>query len=220
MREKLKTCFSTIDWSERNKDVPRSGPGSTLAHTETLRAALPKLFKKYKVKKFVDAPCGDWHWMQHVNLKGVSYLGLEIVEDLVEINSRDFGTRKIKFQLADITSDKLPKADMVMCRDCLFHLKFWLRWAFFENFLASKSKYLLTTVHDNPVNRNVPANGKFRWFNPRVEPFNLPDPLELISDIPPNQDTSDAENFRNRRFMGLWHRDQIAGALEQYQLAS
>ncbi|WP_339106630.1 class I SAM-dependent methyltransferase [Roseovarius rhodophyticola] len=214
MRQKLQDSFSTIDWSEHKKGVPRSGPGSTLAHTESLRAALPMLFRKYQVKSFVDAPCGDWHWMQKVDLKGVSYLGLEIVEDLVETNTKQFGGRSVKFELADITNDPLPKADMIMCRDCLFHLKFWLRWEFFENFLASHSSYLLTTVHDNPFNRNVPENGKFRWFNPRIEPFNFPQPLELISDVPIGQDEGGDEDFRQRRYMGLWHRDQISEALK------
>ncbi|MEM7076145.1 MAG: class I SAM-dependent methyltransferase [Pseudomonadota bacterium] len=213
MRQKLQTAFSGIDWSERKKGIPRSGPGSTLAHTETLRQALPDLFRAYNVTSFVDAPCGDWHWMQHVDLTGVSYLGLDIVEDIVTANANSFATDTVRFGLADITNDPLPAADMIMCRDCLFHLRFWLRWAFFENFLASGTPYLLTTVHDNPVNRNVPENGKFRWFNPRIAPFNLSEPIHLIPDTPAAQQAAASDDFRTRRYMGLWHRDQIAAGL-------
>mgnify|MGYP005855959841 CR=1 FL=1 len=219
MRNTLQSAFAGIDWSQPNQGVPRSGPGSTLAHTVNIRADLPRLFADYNVTSFVDAPCGDWHWMQHVDLSGISYLGLDIVPDLVETNSRDYGSDGVAFALADVTSDPLPRADMLMCRDCLFHLKFWLRWAFFENFLASHTPWLLTTVHDNPVNSNVPENGNFRWFNPRSAPFNLPDPVELIDDSLPEHDAAPEDDFRKRRFMGLWHRDQIAMALEHRETA-
>ena len=213
MREKLKTSFSAIDWSERRKGIPRSGPGSTLEHTESLRGALPGIFKKYEVRSFVDAPCGDWHWMKHLDLSSITYSGLDIVPELVEKNAERFGRENVAFKVADITSDPLPYADMLMCRDCLFHLKFWLRWAFLENFVTSGTPYLLTTVHDNPVNRNVPQNGKFRWFNPRVAPFFLPHPLELVWDAPRGLQTLGDIDFRSKRYMGIWHRDQISIAL-------
>ena len=215
MRDSLKDVFSKIDWSVESKGIPRSGPGSTLEHSQQLRDALPALFEKYKVKKFIDAPCGDWHWMQEVNLVKIKYVGLEIVPELVKLNTEKFGSYRVNFKLADVTSDPLPKGDMIMCRDCLFHLKFWLRWAFLENFVASGTPYLLTTLHDNPHNRIVPENGKFRWFNPRLAPFNFPEPLELISDIPLDQEeaAADEDNFRARRYLGLWSRDQVIEAI-------
>src|SRR5271163_1998520 len=41
----------------------RSGPGSTLASTTSLRRDLAMLLVKMDVKTFFDAPCGDFNWM-------------------------------------------------------------------------------------------------------------------------------------------------------------
>lgn len=215
MRERLQDTFSTLDWSQPKKRISRSGPGSTLAHTQSIREALPKLFAKYGVKTFLDAPCGDWNWMQYVDLKGVDYVGIDIVEDIVKTNTELFSGNNIRFQVADVTSDVLPKSDLLMCRDCLFHLKHWLKWEFFKNFHKSGIQYLLTSVHNNPVNRKLPSNGKFRWFNPRIEPFNLCDPIELILDSPFESERQTEDDFRSIRYMGLWNRDQVANALKQ-----
>ena len=82
MRKALQEVFENADWSDQNGS-PRSGSGSTLEYTARLRAALPGLMKRYKVKTFLDAPCGDWFWMSAVELKGVSYIGGDISESLI-----------------------------------------------------------------------------------------------------------------------------------------
>lgn len=213
MHKSLQAAFVDRSWAVPTRNIPRSGPGSTLEHTAGVRRALPKLFERYNVKTFVDAPCGDWHWMQHVPLDGVTYIGLDIVPDLVATNTRNFGAPNIRFDVADVTSDPLPKADMLMCRDCLFHLKFWLRWAFFETFAASGTPYLLTTMHSVSTNRNIPRNGGFRRFNPKLAPFNLGDPIEMFDDTPRVLDEGHDSTSPAERYMGLWHRDQVVAAL-------
>src|SRR5215212_9991686 len=49
-----------------------SGAGSNLRQTETLRRELPGLLSKLSIRSLLDAPCGDFHWMQHVDLRGIS----------------------------------------------------------------------------------------------------------------------------------------------------
>jgi hypothetical protein len=44
----------------------RSGRGSTFNYTKPLRRSLAKCLKNLNVKVFLDAPCGDFNWMQHV----------------------------------------------------------------------------------------------------------------------------------------------------------
>src|SRR5689334_2969418 len=43
-----------------------SGRGSTLARTEVVRRKLPILLASVGAKSLLDAPCGDFNWMQHV----------------------------------------------------------------------------------------------------------------------------------------------------------
>lgn len=216
MRAKLKADFESKDWS--SNDVPRSGPGSTLVQTAKLRQALPGIFHRYKVRTFLDAPCGDWHWMRHVDLTGVHYIGGDISGEIVARNQSQFAAPDRTFGVLDITSDPLPKADMIMVRDCLMHLKHWLRWAFLENFVASGIPYLMTTVHHVQTNLAVVNNGGFKRFNPMASPFLLPQPLEWIHETADSLDpallTCEATD-KAQRSMAIWSLAQVRDRLRE-----
>jgi SAM-dependent methyltransferase len=219
MRDNLRAVFETKTWAGKEGKDPRSGPGSDLESTARLRAALPGVFKRFKVKTFVDAPCGDWFWMQHVNLKGIKYIGGDISKDLLDDVAKEFTKPGVRFMHLDITSDPLPDSDMLMCRDCLFHLKFWLKWKFFENFAASKTKYLMMTMHHVPENQMVMANGGFRRFNPMMAPFNFPAPLEIITETADtlSDDILRAETVNDHRSLGIWSHAQVVEVLAKRQ---
>ncbi len=210
MRNDLRDAFETKSWTGRRGRYPRSGPGSSLEFTANLRAALPSVLKRYAVRTFLDAPCGDWFWMQSVDLSGIDYIGADISGELIAANQARFARENVQFVHLDITSDPLPKAELVLCRDCLFHLEIWLRWTFFENFAASGSMYLLQTMHHVHRNRDLTANGGFRRFNPILPPFNFPPPLELVDE------TQDGAAEGDRRSLGLWSREQIIEVLSQH----
>src|SRR4030095_17197839 len=56
----------------------RSGDGSSLAATAGVRAGLPGLLHQLGVRRLIDIPCGDVHWMSHVDLAaagGIHYVG-------------------------------------------------------------------------------------------------------------------------------------------------
>lgn len=216
MRDNLRSAFEQKSWGGKKGEVPRSGPGSTLEQTEQLRLALPRIFEQYGIKTFLDAPCGDWFWMQHVDLTGITYIGGDISKEVVDADVAEFTKPGVSFMHLDITSDKLPAADMVMCRDCMMHLKNWLRWKFFENFVASEARYLMTSVHHVLDNLAVVNNGGFKRFNPMAPPFNFPPALELI---PETAKTLPADILENRvvakehRSIGIWSREQVIAAL-------
>jgi hypothetical protein len=123
MREDLQKIFEHRDWSRGTEGVSKSGFNASLRSTKRLRAAFPALFADYQIKRFVDAPCGDFFWMQHVDLTGIEYWGLEISKTLNDFNQQ-FASPTRHFALGDITSDPLPAADLLMVRDCLVHLQF------------------------------------------------------------------------------------------------
>ena len=216
MRRNLRNAFEEKSWAGKKGSAPRSGPGSTLAQTQQLRDALPRIFDQYGVRTFLDAPCGDWFWMQHVDLSGITYVGGDISKDVIDANAAEFTRPGVSFLHLDITSDPLPSADMILCRDCMMHLKDWLRWAFFENFVASDAKYLMTTVHHVLENKTVVNNGGFKRFNPVAPPFNFAPALELI---PETAAALDADILENRtaapehRSIGIWSKQQVVDAI-------
>lgn len=211
MRADLGKTFENTKWHLDSRAESRSGDGSTKAYTKKLRTELAGLLYKYNVQTFLDAPCGDWNWMQLVDLQGVSYIGMDIVEEIVDENTAQFSAPNVKFMLGDITATPLPQADMIMVRDCLFHLKHFFALEFFKNFYASGIPLLLTTSYVSGENKEVAQNGMFSPINLQAAPFRFPEPMEFIDDTP------DTGNYRQRG-MGLWHRDTVKAFIDRVKV--
>src|SRR5258708_39545205 len=63
-----------------------SGTGSDLIQTEKIRNFLPQLLQRYNCRSMIDAPCGDFYWMQDVDLPLDRYVGIDVVLPLVAKN--------------------------------------------------------------------------------------------------------------------------------------
>lgn len=196
----LKGAFTEIYRSNHwNGDASHSGTGSDLTQTRTLRMAIPPLLERLHVKTLLDAPCGDFHWMREVDLRGIDYLGVDIVDELIATNTRRFAAPKVRFDVLDITSDPLPRADLVFCRDALVHLSYDLIGQALARMRASGSRYLLTTTFaERDMNFDI-VSGDWRPLNLRKPPFSFPPPLELI-----NENCTEAGTIARDKSMGLW----------------
>lgn len=181
-----------------------SGPGSTIAMTESIRGQLPILFQKFQISSILDVPCGDFNWMQLLELQGISYIGGEIVKPLVRELNIKFSSDGIAFIQMDITNDAFPKSDLVLNRDCLFHLSYQDIYLTLSNFLDSGSKYFLSTSHDNDqvfCNSNIKSGG-FRRIDLFSTPFNFP--KNFLFQIPEL-----GEGSLPPRSLYLWDRNQV-----------
>jgi hypothetical protein len=162
----------------------RSGPGSTMACTESVRLELPALISRFGIRTMLDAACGDYYWMNRANLTLDLYLGADIVPELIESNRRRYGadSGRRKFIALDIVRDRIPKVDLIFCRHCMIHLSLRDATKGLENFVRSGSTYLLaTTVPSCTINRDIRTGG-FRGLNLELPPFSMPAPLERIHD--------------------------------------
>jgi hypothetical protein len=166
-----------------------SGPGSTFIYTKNLRTQLPIILEKYNIETMFDAPCGDMNWMKYVLPQvNIQYIGADIVGDLIEHHIRNFTNKNTKFIRLNLIEDLFPKADLMLCRDCLFHLSFQHIYQVLQNFIDSDIKYLLTSTHiTSTLNRDI-ITGDFRLINLFEKPFMFTNPpLERINDwIPPH----------------------------------
>lgn len=183
-----------------NDSESRSGTGSRMEETSNVRSALPGLLRELEVRTFLDAPCGDLNWMRHVELGAVDYIGIDIVPALIAENERRFanltspGGTRYRFQVLDLVTAQVPKADLVLCRDCLVHLSLQDVSKALRNIAASGSRYLLTTTFmDQDANTDIVIG--FHRINLRLPPFSLPEPLILI-------DEGSSEQVDKR--LGLW----------------
>ena len=184
--DRFTKIYSSNHW---NSSESRSGEGSTLENTQNIRTKLPRILDRYKIKKMLDAPCGDFNWMQHVTKNtSIKYIGGDIVKPLIKYNQSEYGDKDTTFIHLDLTKNTLPKVDLLFCRDCLFHLSYQDIAQVLENFLSSQIPYLMTTSNVAPHgpridNSNIMTGG-FRLIDLFSEPFSLSqkDVLENIAD--------------------------------------
>jgi ribosomal protein S26 len=151
-----------------------SGVGSEILTTVEIRKALPVIWQKYKIKTFLDVPCGDFNWMKEVDKTGIKYIGGDIVEKNVKRNNELYGISQNKLKKIDITKDILPKVDMVFCKDCLQHLNYENVAKALRNFMQSGCKYLMLTSYPLTIKNYDILDGDYRALNLFKEPFNLP----------------------------------------------
>lgn len=164
-----------------------SGTGSTFERTVALRAALPGLLTGLGCRSLLDAPCGDSHWMSTLDLQIEEYIGVDIVPELIERNERERGGPARRYLIADLRADELPRADVVLCRDCLIHLPLTDGVRVLRNFKRSGAQWLLVS-HYPEVTENVEVvTGDHRQRNLRLPPFNLPEPEWAITENPGRQ---------------------------------
>lgn len=204
--EETFTWIYTNEHWKSNSSV--SGTGSTVEYTENLRKELPALLEKFSIKSVLDAPCGDLNWMQHVlPTLDIDYIGVDIVKPLIEANREMFGNSRTSFMHLDLINDALPRADLLICRDCLPHLSFENTDKFLTNFVQSGIPYLLTTTHfptSDFSNMDI-QTGDFRMINLFAAPYNFPiNPPAVIEDW--------VEPFPKRQ-MYLWSAEQVSTAI-------
>jgi len=168
-------------WRHGDPEVPGSGHGSTLAATTGLRAELPRLLDTLGARVLLDIGCGDFTWMRETQLSQ-RYIGIDLVPAVIEANQRLYGNDKRSFALCDAVESELPDADVVMCREVIFHLSFADTRALIRNILAKpRSHILFTTDEATRFNSDI-ESGDYRILNLRRAPFRFPDPARAIAE--------------------------------------
>ena len=178
-----------------NSTESKSGTGSELKQTERLVEELNNLIHQLNIRSILDVPCGDFNWMNQVDLNGINYIGGDIVWQIVQENKQRFDQKFIEL---DLVHSDLPCADLLICRDCLVHFSYADIQLAMDNIRRSGCKYLLTTTFTEHQNRDI-ITGEWRPINLQSEPFNFPDPNLII-----NEGCSEFDGLFSDKSMALW----------------
>lgn len=179
-----------------------SGPGSELRVTHKMRQELSKLIKRFGITSIADAPCGDLNWMKHVDIGNCRYIGIDIVQELIENNIKKFGDTR-EFKHLNLLENVIEKVDLIICRDMLAHLTYEQIITALRNFKQSGSKYILMTTNVvAPENSDITKEGDWRRLNLELPPFNFPRPLAMIEEDVPFE-------FERGKHLALWFLDDL-----------
>lgn len=130
--------FSTIYREDRWNGG--SGPGSDVAFCRPLAAWLAAYVNENGIGSVVDFGCGDFRWMPEVlDRTGVAYVGLDVVEGLVERHSQ--AHPRWSFATLDVSTaaaEDIPRADLYWAKDALQHWPSDTITAFLDRFFAAR----------------------------------------------------------------------------------
>jgi hypothetical protein len=182
-----------------------SGLGSEDPATAAVREALALLLQRLGAHSLLDAPCGDAGWIGRMKLD-LEYTGIDIVPSLVEANRQRVAAGELsgRFLVADITRDALPRADVVLCRDCLVHLSFVNIVRAVANIRASGAHFLLVTTFPEWEGNRDCEDGDWRALNMEKAPFDWPAPRALI-----NERCEEGGGGWRDKSLGLWALDEL-----------
>ena len=211
LKDRFTYIYSSHYWPSKESV---SGPGSEIENTKNIRKELLKLIQKNNIKIFLDIPCGDFNWIKNIINKDIKYIGGDIVKELIDRNNKKFSQTNVQFIEFDILSDRLPSADILLCRDCLIHFSYKNIKKFLNNFVNSEIEYLLISSYESNRNNSEQNyeidDGDFRPLFLMKDPFNLPEPLDKISD----KDTEHDKNSNLKCYLYLYSKNQLKYLIE------
>jgi len=179
MRRVFSSIHATHAWGSSEST---SGPGSTRERAASFLSDLIALVQSLHVETLLDAPCGDFNWIAPLADSVDRYIGVDVVPALVAVNRERCSSSRRLFLCRDICHQRLPAADLVLCRDALVHLSERDIFAALANLRRTNAEYLVTTTFV-AVRENIDINtGGWRPLNMQGLPFGFPPPLKLIDE--------------------------------------
>lgn len=177
--EVFTTIYHRNSWGN---DESRSGRGSTKERGAAFADDLIVVLREIDARILVDAPCGDFNWMQPVADSVEQYVGVDVVRELVIRNQRLFSSPSRKFVHADITTEVVPSGDVIFCRDCLVHFSDPDVWSTVASFRRSGARFLITTTFTDHRGNSPISTGGWRPLNLEAPPFSFPPPIVRIDE--------------------------------------
>ena len=86
----MKEQFTKIYQEERWGKGKGSGSGSRPKFNKDYISFLENFLKDNNIKSVIDYGCGDWQFSQYVDWGNIDYLGLDIVDSVIDNNKKQF----------------------------------------------------------------------------------------------------------------------------------
>jgi hypothetical protein len=99
-----------------------SGSGSRGQPADRYAAYIRELIRETGARKAVDIGCGDFRVASRFADSLASYLGVDVVNDVISRNMSMYGRSGVSFSVLDAADSELPAADICLIRQVLQHL--------------------------------------------------------------------------------------------------
>jgi SAM-dependent methyltransferase len=180
-KELFTRIYSENEWGGKPGEFC-SGSGSEAGFVASYADMVRSFIGARGVKTVVDLGCGDFVVGEKLQMPGVRYVGVDIVDALIDRNTRKYGGPLVTFRSLNIVADELPDGDLCLIRQVLQHLSNEQIAKVLKK--LSKYRFVIVTEHypapSLPVvpNRDKPHGGDTRILDDSAvyleqEPFNM-----------------------------------------------
>jgi SAM-dependent methyltransferase len=122
-----------------------SGSGSDDRFATAYCDLVSEFARQNRIDGILDIGCGDFRVGKLIVSRGLRYLGVDVVQEVIERNQREYGSERVRFQCLDATLEKLPHAELCLIRQVLQHLSNDEIWRILQN--CRDCKHILITEH-------------------------------------------------------------------------
>jgi len=169
MRTAFEDIYKNKTWNDEY--CTQSGSGASIECSGDYVEWLKGFIRQQGIKSILDLGCGDFNLMKHLDFAGLNYLGVDIVDFVIEENQNKHGSDDIKFVNDNIIGfNPEKKFDLAIVKDVLQHLPNDKIITFFKKLNCAKR---VLVVNDIGKKNNDILSGKYRGVNPRKQPFNI-----------------------------------------------
>jgi SAM-dependent methyltransferase len=99
-----------------------SGSGSSGDHAKAYANVITTFIRNQNIRRVVDLGCGDFRIGAQLLDTGILYTGVDIVAELVQTNTEQYASERVRFECLNIIEDELPDGDLCLIRQVLQHL--------------------------------------------------------------------------------------------------
>jgi SAM-dependent methyltransferase len=133
---------------------------------------LKQTFDKYNTRKLLDVGCGVWEHLMSVNLSGIEYLGIDVVDSVIRRNEELDLPANVRFQCGTLEDvESLETFDTVVIKDVFQHLPDKLIFSMLTQ-LKNIPVLVVTNDYTSDVHSDCDLGG-FRKLDLEAPPFSL-----------------------------------------------
>ena len=148
-----------------------SGGGSNPEFVKTYVSYVQTFLKQYSIRSVVDLGCGDWRFSRLIDWDGIKYVGIDVVNSVIEANKQKYQSSNVDFFKANILDqpESIPGADLLLIKDVLQHLSN----TNVSRILSVANRYKYVLITNDFASKNIDCNnGDTRPIDISKAPFN------------------------------------------------
>ena len=147
-----------------------SGAGSKPKFNVAYIIFLENFLQEHNIKNVIDYGCGDWQFSQYVNWGDIDYLGLDIVDSVIEDNKKQF--LEYSFESDTTVFPYLKGRELIIIKDVIMHWPNTEIVSFLDELITYDIKILLINECGQGKNRRLKRVGGFSRLDYDKFPLN------------------------------------------------